>query len=353
MQLDEAVRKINDPDASAMRRTQENLDKLCKPLSSLGKLEAHLVKIAGITGSTRFDFSKKAVAVFCADNGVVAQGISQTGQEVTAIVAENLTTGDTCVCAMSRVAGADVIPVDIGIATDLNAPGLLLRKVMPGTRDLSREPAMCREEAIQALEVGIELALELKDRGYGLAAIGEMGIGNTTTSAAMTAVFLGLPVAEVTGPGAGMPQEGVKRKIRLLEEALALHRPNPDDPLDVLSKVGGLDIAGMAGFCLGGAVCGLPVLLDGVISCVAAVTAYKLAPTVTGYLLPSHVSAEPAGRYLLEHLGLDPLLHAGMRLGEGSGAVACFPLYDMIDAVYDQMVSFGDEGMEPYEKFTD
>lgn len=352
MELHEAVQKIAHPNIMAMREAQEKLDKLCKPISSLGKLEAHLVKVAGITGNCRFDFSRKAVVVFCADNGVVAQGITQSGQEVTAMVAENLTTGDTCVCTMARVAGADILPVDIGIVTDLDLPGLLARKVLHGTKDISEEPAMRLADAVKALEVGIDLAFMVKSRGYGLAAVGEMGIGNTTTSAAMASVFLDLPVHVVTGRGAGIPSETLKKKIRVVEMALELHRPNPRNPVEVLAKVGGLDIAGMAGFCLGAAACGLPVVLDGVISCVAAVTAYKIAPKVKEYLLPSHVSAEPAGKYLLDHLGLDPLLQAGMCLGEGTGAVATFPLYDMIAAVYNGMISFSDEGMEPYDKYT-
>ncbi len=351
MKLNEALASIKTPSAAAMEKTQRKLDSILKPLSSLGRLEKLLVKIAGITGSDRFDFSKKAVLVFCADNGVVAQGITQSGQEVTAIVAKNLTLGDTCVCAMGRVAGAEIFPVDIGIATDLDVPGLIDRKIAHGTRDFSAESAMTRDEAERALEVGIDLAVDMKERGYGLVATGEMGIGNTTTAAAMAAVFLGVPAADVTGRGAGLSSDGLRRKVEVVESAVARHRPDAGDPLDVLSKVGGFDIAGMAGLCIGGAVAGLPVVLDGVISCVAALTACNLHPAVREFILPSHTSAEPAGRLLLERLGLPSLLEADMRLGEGTGAVASFPLYDMIAAVYQQMVRFDDVEMDPYEKF--
>lgn len=351
MRLEEALGLIREPDEAAMGETKRRLDSIIHPLDSLGKLERHLVKIGGITGSADFDFSKKAVAVFCADNGVVAQGVTQSGQEVTAIVAENLTSGDTSVCAMGRIAGADIVPVDIGIAVDLPVKGLRQSKVAYGTRDFSVEPAMTREQAVAALEVGIGLALELKEGGYGLAATGEMGIGNTTSSAAMASALLDLPAEAVTGRGAGLPDDGLRRKIRVVEASIALHRPDRRDALDVLHKVGGLDIAGMAGFCIGGAVCGLPVVLDGVISCVAAATACSLNPLVRAYILPSHRSAEPAGRLLMESLRLDPLLDADMRLGEGTGAVATFPLYDMILEVYRTMVVFSDEQMEPYEHF--
>lgn len=351
MNLNEAISRIHAPDLAEMEKTRRKLDSILKPLSSLGKLESHLVKIAGITGNDRFDFSKKAVVVFCADNGVVAQDISQSGQEVTAIVAKNLTMGDTCVCTMARVAGAEIIPVDIGIAGDLDAPGLLHRKVDYGTRDMSLEPAMTRVQAERALEVGIDLAVELKEKGYGLVATGEMGIGNTTTAAAMASVFMALTPADVTGRGAGLSSSGLRHKVEVIEKTIARHKPDASDPVGVLAAIGGYDIAGMAGLCIGGAVAGLPIVLDGVISCISAATACAICPAVREFILPSHTSAEPAGRLLLKHLDLSSLLEADMHLGEGTGAVATFPLYDMIAAVYKEMVLFDDSEIEPYEKF--
>ena len=351
MNLQEALRNILPPDQEAAVRAQIRLDNIIKPLGSLGKFESHLSKVAALIGTEKLDLRRKAVVVFCADNGVVAQGIAQSPQEVTSIVAQNLTTGETCCCLMAKVAGAEVIPVDIGIAADLDVPGLLARKIAYGTKDFSVEPAMTREQAIAAIEVGIELAGDLKKQGYQMLATGEMGIGNTTTSAAIAAAMLGVPAGAVTGRGAGLSSDGLRRKVEVVANALALHRPDPADPLDVLAKVGGFDIAGMAGLCIGGALHRIPVVLDGVISSVAAVIACALHPDVSAAILPSHVSAEPAGEMVLGHLGLDAPLHAGMRLGEGTGAVATFPIYDMVLQCYDHMVVFSDEDMDQYEKF--
>jgi len=348
VRLEEALQNVRTLDREAMALTRKRLDSIIKPLGSLGMLEEHLVRIAGITAASRFDFSHKAVVVFCADNGVVDQGITQSGREVTAIVTENLATGDTCLCAMARVAGAQVLPVDIGVAAELTAPGILRRRVAAGTRDFSREPALRAGEVAQAIEVGIDLAGELRSLGFALVGMGEMGIGNTASSAAVAAALLDLPPEAATGRGAGLSAEGLARKIEVIRRALELHRPRRDDPLDVLAKVGGLDIAGMAGLCIGGAVYGVPVVLDGFISNVAALAACRLCPGARDFLLPSHLSAEPASTAVLAELGLRPPLQAGMRLGEGTGAVATFPLYDMILAVYNEMVTFAEEDMEAY-----
>lgn len=349
MNLQDALRAVREPDRSAMAAARLRLDGMMKPLGSLGALEDNWVKLAGITGREVPEVARKAVVVFCADNGVVAQGVSQSGQEVTRLVAENLTRGDTCVCAMARVAGALVVPVDIGVAGDTSAvPGILQRKVAFGTRDFSQQPAMERREARRAVETGIELAGDLKRQGVDLLATGEMGIGNTTTSAAVAAAMLGLPAETVAGRGAGLSDAMLDRKVRVIREALALHRPDPADALDVLSKVGGLDLAGMAGLCIGGAVHGVPVVLDGLISCVAALAACRMAPVVREYLLASHSPAEPAAGPVLEELALRPLLAADMRLGEGTGAVATFPLYDMMAELCRSMLTFTDGGMEPY-----
>ncbi len=350
MTLQQALQCIRPLDIQAMEAAQRKLDALCKPLGSLGRLEQHLVKIAGITASSHIPLQKKAVVVFCADNGVVAQGVTQTGQEVTAMVAENMAVGDTCLCAMARVAKVDVIPVDIGVSRDISPeiPRIVRRKIAYGTADFSKGPAMTTEQATAAIEVGISLAKELSQQGYTLLATGEMGIGNTVTSAAMASAMLGLPPKGTCGRGSGLSDEGLARKIQVVEEALQQHRPNPQDAMDVLTKLGGLDIAGMMGLCIGGAAYRVPVVLDGLISCVAALAAYRLCPLVKEYLLPSHLSPEPAAMPILDHLGLQPLLHGEMRLGEGSGALATFPLYDMMVTVYNEMVTFEQEGMEAY-----
>lgn len=220
---------------------------------------------------------------------------------------------------------------------------------MYGTKNFVKEPAMTREEAWHAVLVGIDMVKELKEKGYATLATGEMGIGNTTTSSAVAAVLLDKPVEQVTGRGAGLTSEGLERKIWVIKEAIALHRPNPEDPLDVLSKVGGLDIAGLAGVFLGGALYRVPVVIDGFISETAALCAARMVPTSAEYMLPSHVSKEPAGQMLLDALGLSPLLTCNMCLGEGSGAVAVMPLLEMGLQVYRQMSTFEEINVEQYE----
>ncbi len=351
MTLGETIRSIGPRNRQAEQAARVRWDSIAKPLGSLGLLEDAVAQIAGITGSPNVDLSKRCVAIFCADNGVVAQGVTQSGQEVTAIVAENFTKGKTSVCAMARAAHADVVPVDIGIAREMRAPGLLGRKVRLGTADLTQGPAMTREETVQALEAGISLAGELKVQGYQIAATGEMGIGNTTTSSAVTSVLLGVEPETVTGRGAGLDGAGLRRKISAIKTGISVNRPDPADPVDVLAKVGGLDIAGIAGFFLGSAAVGLPAVIDGFISAAAALAAVRLCPVVGEYLLASHVSAEPAGRMLLDALGLSPMITAGMCLGEGTGAVALFPLLDMGLAVYREMSTFSDVEIEAYTRF--
>lgn len=349
MQLKEALECVRPVDKGAMEATRRKLDSLIKPLGSFGRLEEHLIKIAGMTGSSSFDFSKKGAVVFCADNGVVDQGVTQSTRDVTAIVAENFTTGDTCLNALCRVAGAHVIPVDIGVAADLSAAGLLQRKIGYGTADFTKEPSMSRDQAVAALEVGINLALELHGEGYGLLSAGEMGIGNTTTGAAVASVLLDLPPIHTTGRGAGLTGEMLEHKREIIRQAISLHHPRRADPLDVLSKVGGYDIAGMAGLCIGAAVAGIPVVLDGFISCVAGLLATRIHIGVREFLLPSHLSDQPACELVLAEMQMEPILQTGMRLGEGTGAVATFPLYDMILEVYNHMLCFADEQMEAYK----
>ena len=332
-----------------MARAKARWDSIAKPLGSLGLLEEAVIRIAGIAGTPDPDLSRRAVVVMCADNGVVEEGVTQTGQEVTAVVTENMSAGDTSVCRMARLAGAEVIPVDIGVARPVSGPRILQKNIRRGTANMTRGPAMSREEAVRALLTGVDLVRELAGEGYGLLATGEMGIGNTTTASAVVSVLLGRSPAEVAGRGAGLSDEGLSRKVRAIETAIAVNRPGPSDPLDVLAKVGGLDLAGLAGVFLGGAVCRVPVLVDGFISAAAALLAGRLCPDAAGYMLGSHASAEPAGRMVLEELGLTPFLYAGMRLGEGTGAVAVMPLLDMGLAVYREMSTFEEIAIEAYQ----
>lgn len=284
----------------------------------------------------------------CADNGVVAEGVTQTGQEVTAIVAENFLTGDTSACVMCRQCGTDVFPVDVGMVSDTKVPRDL--KVMNGTRNMAKEPAMTREEAVRGIEAGIEMVRRLKEKGYTLIATGEMGIGNTTTSSAVASVLLDKPVEMMTGRGAGLSGEGLKRKIAAIQKAVSKNQPDPKDAIDVLAKVGGLDIAGMAGVFLGGAAMHIPVVIDGFISCVAALVAQRICPLVKDYMIASHVSKEPAAALILEALDKEAVLHGEMCLGEGSGAVALFPFLDMGIAVYESMSTFEEIKVDQYKE---
>lgn len=349
MTLEELKKQIQPIDRESMRLAQEHWMTVAKPLFSLGKLEDVVIRMAGIKRTPDYDIDKKGLVIMCADNGVVSEGVTQTGQEVTAIVADNFTKNAASTSIMAKVAGVDLFPVDIGMAVDVPSVTKPEQKIRYGTRNFAKEPAMTREEAWHAVQVGIGMVKELREKGYGILATGEMGIGNTTTSSAVAAVLTGKPVEQVTGKGAGLTSEGLERKIRVIKDAVALHKPDSEDVLDVLSKVGGLDIAGLAGVFLGGAVYGVPIVIDGFISEAAALCAARMAPAAVEYMIPSHVSKEPAGQMLLDELGLSPFLTCDMCLGEGSGAVAVMPLLEMGLQVYRQMSTFEEIKVEQYE----
>ena len=338
--------RIAAADQGAADRAKARWNSIAKPIGSLGLLEDAVISIAALTGSEHVDIKKRAVIVMCADNGVVHNGVTQTGQDITALVAGNIQKGDASVCRMAKVAHADVLAVDIGMAG--RAHGVMDRHVANGTMDMTIGPAMTRIQAEQALKTGVELVREHHKKGYGIIATGEMGIGNTTTSSAMASVLLGRAPGEVTGRGAGLSDDGLIRKLHAIERAIAVNRPDKNDPMDVLTKLGGFDIAGMAGIFIGGALYRVPVLVDGFISAVAALTAARLCANSRVCMIASHVSAEPASMLALNALGLKPMISAGMRLGEGTGAVAALPLIDMALAVYDDMSTFYGIGMQPY-----
>lgn len=348
MTLEEAIARIEPLDKRAMEIAQKRWDSIAKPLHSLGKLETVLTQIAGITKDPQIDLSKRALIAMCADNGVVEERVTQSGQEVTAIVAENFLKGDTTVCAMCRQSHAEVFPVDIGMVTDTKVR--TDHKIAYGTKNMTKDPAMTREEAVRGIEAGIAMAEELKEQGYQILATGEMGIGNTTTSSAVACVLLDRPVEEMTGRGAGLTSHGLGRKITAIRSAIEINQPDPTDPVDVLAKVGGFDIAGMTGIFLGGAALHIPVVMDGFISCVAALIAIRLCPAAGDYILASHVSKEPAAHLILKQMKKEAILHADMCLGEGTGAVALFPILDMAMAVYHSMSTFEDIHVEQYEE---
>ena len=329
---------ITPPDEAARAAAHAHWASLAKPLGGLGALETTLESAAALTGSAALDLSKRAVLVLCADNGVVARGVSQTDQSVTRTVAENLAARRTSVCQMARTARCEVVPVDMGMAGE-PVPGVRNCRVASGTTDFTQGPAMRREQAVEAVAKGIALVREQKAQGVTLLATGEMGIGNTTTSSAVAAVLLGQPVERMTGRGAGLSDEGLARKINAIQRGIAV---------DVLAKLGGFDIAGLCGGFLGGALEGVPVLMDGFISGVAALCAVRLCPEAAKAVFASHCSSEPAARLVLEALGKAPLITAGLHLGEGTGAVAAIPLWDMALAVYQNCYSFADGGLTPY-----
>ncbi len=342
------LESVHPVDLTAYEACLRRFDTVAKPVGSLGELEHLIARIAAIIGSENVNIQNKCVLVFCADNGVVRQGVTQSDHSVTTAIARMLAVGKASVCIMAKTVGADVFPVDIGMVDTVE--GLLACKLMAGTNDISQGPAMERVQAEAAIETGIDLVGDKKAKGYRVIATGEAGIGNTATTAAMASVLLDVPAETVTGRGAGLSDGGLTHKRDIVRQAIHINHPNVADPLDVLTKVGGLDIAAMTGAFLGGALHRIPVVMDGVISAVAALTAVRLCPLVKDYILPSHISAEPAGALLTRELGLSPILNAGMRLGEGTGAVALFPLLDMAATVYKHAATFTDIAVDAYTR---
>jgi nicotinate-nucleotide--dimethylbenzimidazole phosphoribosyltransferase len=336
---------IQPMDSAAAKAAQARWDNVAKPVGSLGQLEHIVCSLAGIQRTAGVNIDRRAVVVLCADNGVVAQGVASTPQEITAVMTGFIAQGRSTVGIMAKEAHADVIAVDVGMCRRVDVPNLLDRHVADGTADMTQGPAMTREQAEQAVQTGIDLIRECKKHGYQILCTGEMGIGNTTTTSAVASVLLGRPASEMTGPGAGLDPAGLERKLRAIEKAIDVNKPNPNDALDVLSKVGGFDIAAMAGVFIGGAIYNIPVVVDGVISATAALVAAKLCPGARKCMIASHVSEEPASRWILDQLKLFPVLRAQMRLGEGTGAVAVLPLIDMALSVYRNLMTFEDIGM--------
>ncbi len=343
------IKQIKPLDNRYVDASKKRWNSIAKPLHSLGKLEEAVMKIAGMTRSTSVHVDKRALLVMCADNGVVEEKVTQTGQEVTAIVAENFLQGNTSAAIMCTSAGVDLCPLDVGMVVDTKVPK---RKVAKGTANFLKQPAMTREETVETILTGIHLVKEKVEEGYNILATGEMGIGNTTTSSGVASVLLDLPVEEVTGRGAGLDDAGLRRKREVIRKGISLHQPDKKDPVDVLSKIGGLDLAALTGIFLGGAIYRVPIVLDGFISGVAALVAYNLCEDTKDYMLASHVSKEPATHYVLDALKLSPVIHGDLCLGEGTGAVAFLPLLDMAVQVYEKMSTFSDIEVKDYEDYT-
>ena len=349
--LDAHLTAIAGLDGEAMKGCQRAWDAIAKPIAGLGKLEEILVQIAGIQRFATPRISPRRLLIFCADNGIYEEGVSQTAQEVTALVSGNFAKGITCANILARGCQTDVLPVDVGIACEGTPKGVLRKKIARGSKNFLAEDALGEEEMLAAVKLGIDLVREQKEKGIFLIAAGEMGIGNTTTSAALASVLLEKPPETVTGRGAGLSDEAYARKLSIIERGIKNRRVKKSMPLDVLKALGGFDIAALVGVMIGGGMYCIPIVLDGLITAVAALIAFRLQPRLSGYMIPSHLGKEPAIAYIMEELGLAPILHGEFCLGEGTGALLLLPLLDRALEVYLEHNTFLDIGLSPYERF--
>lgn len=345
--IDETIAAIGPLDEAAMRDARDHQARLTKPPGSLGVLEEVSVRLAGLAGRCPPPLPEPAaVAVFAADHGVHAQGVTPWPQEVTAQMVANFLAGGAVVNAFAAQVGARVSVVDVGVAAELDAaPGLLRRKIAPGTADMTAGPAMTAAQARRAAETGIEVARELAAEGARCLITGDMGIANTTASAALIAAFTGLPPERVTGRGTGIDDAGLRHKIDVIKQALAINEPDPADALGTLAKLGGFEIAGLCGVVLGAAVARIPVVMDGFIASTAALCATRLAPHAADYLIASHRSVEAGHRMVLAALGTKPLLDLDLRLGEGTGAALAMNLVDASLRILADMATFASAGV--------
>ena len=340
--IEALVRAVQPLDQKAMLAAEAHQARLAKPPGSLGRLEELSVQLAGITGKVHNELPRKQLLVFAADNGVVAEGVSSAPQSVTMQQTINLTRGKTGAAVLAKRFGCGLTVCDVGVNADICESAVLNRKIAYGTQNICTGPAMTREQALQAILTGAAVAENIDADAVG---IGEMGIGNTTTSSAVLAVLLGADVDKVTGRGGGITEESFRKKKAVIRTAIAVNRPNRDDVIDVLAKVGGFDLAAMCGAFLGAAASRRAAVVDGFISAVAALCAVRLCPLVRGYLIPSHASFEIGYRLAMEEMALRPLFDLGMRLGEGSGCPLAFQVLDAACAVMNNMASFDEAGI--------
>lgn len=336
------ISRFNEEIAS---RTKLRVDNLVKPQGSMGALEDIAVRLAGIYGMEKPEILKKAVIVMCADHGVCAEGIAAAPPIVTYIQSINIAKGVSGVGALAKASGADVITIDIGIDNEGTPEPLIDKKIRRGSKNIALDYAMTRNEAILAINVGIDAVETAKANGYNLIATGEMGIGNTTPSTAILSIISGRSPIDLTGVGANLPVEKLAHKASVIEKAIMGKNIDKNDPIDILSAVGGLEIAGLVGVILGCAIHGIPVVIDGYISTVAALLAHKVHPSVLDFIFPSHASEEKSAALASELLGVKPYLHLGMRLGEGSGAVLAFGILDAACAMTKDMITFEEAGI--------
>lgn len=342
-----AIKPLDEPAMNAVRQRQEQLT---KPVGSLGRLEEISVRVAGIQGRTRPQTARKTIVVMAADHGVTQEGVSAFPAEVTPQMVLNFLRGGAAINVFARQVGAKVVVVDMGVATDLpRHPDLVNRKVAYGTANLAQQPAMSQEQTLLAVRHGIELAQELAANSD-LLATGDMGIGNTTASSAIVAAFTNLPVAHVTGRGTGLDDAGLQNKVKIIERALQLHQLNAENPLEILTKVGGFEIAGLVGLIFGAASARVPIIIDGFISSAAALIATEWFPPVRNYLIAAHNSVEIGHRAMLERMELSPLLNLNLRLGEGTGAALAMSMVEAAVLALNEMATFSEAGVSDGQK---
>lgn len=343
--INSIINGIKPLNVQVMKDVKTKIDNLAKPIGSLGTLEDIVIKLSGINEKTVKTIEKKSIVIMCADNGIVDEGVSTCPQSTTLTVSLNFVKGTTGVCLLSKYAGSDLTVVDIGINGEVDDPRILNRKISYGTKNIAKEAAMSREDVIKAINIGIDIVKDLKKNGYEMLGTGEMGVGNTSTSAAVISVLTGIHSDNIVGKGSGLTDLGLEKKKEVIRRAIEVNKPDVDDPIDVLSKIGGLDIAGLCGCFLAAAYERIPIVMDGVISAAAALCAYRLNPLVKDYILPSHVSMEEGSRSVLAEMGLQSMINLNMRLGEGSGCPFTFKIVDMALFTLWNMSSFNESGI--------
>lgn len=342
----ETLQSITAPDEAMMDAARARQLSLAKPPRSLGQLEEISIRIAGMTGKLFNRADKRRILVFSSDNGIVEEGVASAPQSVTLAQTINMARGLTGVGVIARHYHAEIDVIDVGVNADFAYPGVRNEKIAHGTRNFAKEPAMTREQAEKALVIGIEAAYRAKEDGIEIIGIGEMGIGNTSTSSAVLSALLNLPAEDTVSRGGGVNDQGFLRKRDVINQAIAEWKPDPADPIDVLSKVGGFDLCAMTGAFLGAAACHLPVVIDGFISVVAALCASRLNPLSVGYMIPSHVSMERGYNLAMKELGLHPILLMDMRLGEGSGCPLAFEIVSTALDVLENMATFAEAAID-------
>ncbi len=349
--LIEYTNRIKEQDKTAMENSRKHWNDIAKPLYGLGLMEELVVNIAGVQGTSKVCVDKKAVIVMCADNGIVEEGVAQSNYSVTTAVAKNMVEGLASINHMAEYTHADVFTVDIGMKDDISVPNLIIKKKVNGTKNFLQEPAISEDVMVSAIISGIETVEELCKQSYNLIAVGEMGIGNTTTSSAIASVLLDMPVEEVTGRGAGLDDKGLIRKIEVIKQAIDKYKLSEEDVYKVIQTVGGLDICGIMGVYIGGAIYGIPVVMDGLITGVAALAVSSIFPKVKECILPSHMGKEPAMKYIMDRLDKKPVICGELALGEGTGGVMLFPLIDMAMKVYNENPNFEELNIDSYKDY--